>query len=167
MTNQPPPALQAASSGSKTNNWCIAHGVTACTACTLNPSTCGPDHTGDQDQVGCGQYGVTGMHYDTCPNRIPTHRELVTELFQHFATGEKGHPGRPCIRTHWINESTVTRWATQLQALREVTGDGPAGRERIAELEAEVADLRAQLATAHTVLGEHVIASYQATGRSA
>jgi len=47
---------------------CVAHGKKVCSLCTLNPSTCGSGQAGIQ--VGCGTYASTGMHWDTCPNRV-------------------------------------------------------------------------------------------------
>ena len=43
---------------------CVAHGRTACEACSRNPSTC-VDGYGE-----CSVYARTGMHWDTCANRI-------------------------------------------------------------------------------------------------
>lgn len=45
---------------------CAAHGIPRCTACSRNPGNCG-NESGD---VGCATYGDTGMHWDTCPNRV-------------------------------------------------------------------------------------------------
>lgn len=43
---------------------CSAHGDNACLMCARNPGDCVTD-------VGsCGMYVSTGMHWDTCPNRI-------------------------------------------------------------------------------------------------
>ncbi len=44
---------------------CSAHGQKLCIDCARNPSTCARD-----DNSGCGMYSSTGMHWDTCPNRI-------------------------------------------------------------------------------------------------
>ena len=44
---------------------CPAHGKTFCYACHRNPSTCA-----DPDRPSCGYWLATGMHWDTCPNRI-------------------------------------------------------------------------------------------------
>ena len=45
---------------------CPAHGARYCTACARNPGDCvGELHVG-----GCGYWGATGMHWDTCPNRL-------------------------------------------------------------------------------------------------
>lgn len=45
---------------------CVAHGNNSCWQCSLNPSTCAqPGET-----PGCGEYAVTGMHWDSCPNRV-------------------------------------------------------------------------------------------------
>jgi hypothetical protein len=46
---------------------CTAHGEQACGLCTLNPSTCNTP-----GEVGCATYSETGMHWDTCPNRVVT-----------------------------------------------------------------------------------------------
>lgn len=53
------------------NAKCSAHGDPLCTRCARNPSTCAPDDDGDERHgSGCGVYSSTGMHWDTCPNRI-------------------------------------------------------------------------------------------------
>jgi len=44
---------------------CSAHGDPLCTRCARNPSSC----VGGEF-AGCGTYSATGMHWDTCPNRI-------------------------------------------------------------------------------------------------
>lgn len=44
---------------------CVAHGVQFCASCHRNPAYCM-----GSDSVGCGRYSGTGMHWDTCPNRI-------------------------------------------------------------------------------------------------
>jgi hypothetical protein len=47
---------------------CPAHGQRLCIDCARNPSTCfSMTNAGDS---GCGSYTATGMHWDTCPNRI-------------------------------------------------------------------------------------------------
>jgi hypothetical protein len=43
---------------------CTAHGRRACAECSAHPGDCLSD-TG-----GCGMYVATGMHWDTCPNRV-------------------------------------------------------------------------------------------------
>lgn len=45
---------------------CVAHGRAACQNCHLTKPG-GLDNDGDC--TGCGTYGSTGMHWDTCPNR--------------------------------------------------------------------------------------------------
>lgn len=45
---------------------CVAHGNNSCWQCSLNPSTC----TQPGETPGCGEYAVTGMHWDSCPNRV-------------------------------------------------------------------------------------------------
>lgn len=45
---------------------CPAHGDPLCTRCARNPSSC----AGDDEMAGCGTYAASGMHWDTCPNRI-------------------------------------------------------------------------------------------------
>lgn len=43
---------------------CSAHGDRMCGQCAQNPSTCAePDGQ-------CGTWLTTGMHWDTCPNRV-------------------------------------------------------------------------------------------------
>ncbi|MFI5687859.1 hypothetical protein [Streptomyces sp. NPDC051636] len=44
---------------------CPAHGDHQCAACHRNPSSCN-----DRDYVECGYWSSTGMHWDTCSNRI-------------------------------------------------------------------------------------------------
>jgi hypothetical protein len=48
---------------------CSAHGQSLCIKCARNPSTCTLREDGDYSN-GCGHYSTTGMHWDTCPNRI-------------------------------------------------------------------------------------------------
>lgn len=43
---------------------CSAHGEMACDLCSLNPGSCATD------SWQCTTYRETGMHWDTCPNRI-------------------------------------------------------------------------------------------------
>lgn len=43
---------------------CSAHGDNACWRCARNPASCASE-TGS-----CSTYATTGMHWDTCPNRI-------------------------------------------------------------------------------------------------
>ena len=43
---------------------CSAHGDNACWRCARNPGNCVAE-TGS-----CSMYSETGMHWDTCPNRI-------------------------------------------------------------------------------------------------
>lgn len=45
---------------------CTAHGTERCERCHRNPSTCAKDGRSS----GCSVYAETGMHWDTCPNRI-------------------------------------------------------------------------------------------------
>jgi hypothetical protein len=48
---------------------CVAHGDRFCELCSLNPANCaGPD--GD-----CGIWIESGMHWDTCRNRIRPERK--------------------------------------------------------------------------------------------
>lgn len=53
---------------------CSAHGQSLCVLCARNPGTCGddPDSEGFDHTRGrgCGVWSETGMHWDTCPNRI-------------------------------------------------------------------------------------------------
>lgn len=50
---------------------CVAHGDERCTWCAQNPSGCA---AGADPSLpwGCDLYATTGMHWDTCPNRIRT-----------------------------------------------------------------------------------------------
>lgn len=43
---------------------CPAHGDAYCRSCAANPGSCG-GHDGE-----CGYWFKTGMHWDTCPNRV-------------------------------------------------------------------------------------------------
>lgn len=43
---------------------CSAHGANLCVYCARNPGSC-VEPTG-----GCSMWSETGMHWDTCPNRI-------------------------------------------------------------------------------------------------
>lgn len=47
---------------------CPAHGDPLCVACARNPSYC--TEMQNAGQGGCGFYSTSGMHWDTCPNRI-------------------------------------------------------------------------------------------------
>lgn len=42
---------------------------------------------------------------------------LADDLLAMFATGEKGHPGRPCVRTGWIDEDAIARLRERRAAL--------------------------------------------------
>lgn len=44
-------------------NRCSAHGQSLCVLCARNPGDCA---TGSS----CEMWSVTGMHWDTCPNRV-------------------------------------------------------------------------------------------------
>lgn len=44
---------------------CPAHGQHLCLMCARNPSDCATS-----DTPSCGFYSSTGMHWDTCPNRV-------------------------------------------------------------------------------------------------
>lgn len=50
------------------NAKCPAHGEPLCIHCARNPASCGDETHGGTP--GCSFYGETGMHWDTCPNRI-------------------------------------------------------------------------------------------------
>ncbi len=43
---------------------CPAHGRHFCQPCHANPGSC------TSDMGGCGYWSATGMHWDTCPNRM-------------------------------------------------------------------------------------------------
>lgn len=45
---------------------CPAHGARYCRPCRRNPGNCA--HA--TEVGGCGYWFATGMHWDTCPNRI-------------------------------------------------------------------------------------------------
>lgn len=47
---------------------CSAHGQSLCVLCARNPGDCDPGHGGSGQS--CGMWAETGMHWDTCPNRI-------------------------------------------------------------------------------------------------
>ncbi|MFI6332932.1 hypothetical protein ACIBBG_32075 [Micromonospora chersina] len=40
---------------------------------------------------------------------------LVGEILRHFT--QRGHPGRPCLRTGWIQEETANGWRERLATL--------------------------------------------------
>lgn len=44
---------------------CPAHGRSRCAVCSLNPGSCAGGSS-----PGCGYWAATGMHWDTCPNRV-------------------------------------------------------------------------------------------------
>lgn len=46
---------------------CPAHGQSLCIMCARNPNTCETS-----DSPPCGYYSLSGMHWDTCANRIDT-----------------------------------------------------------------------------------------------
>lgn len=46
------------------NSRCAAHGDALCVSCARNPGSC------VSEMGGCSIYSVSGMHWDTCPNRI-------------------------------------------------------------------------------------------------
>lgn len=45
---------------------CTAHGRNLCVSCARNPGDCAENEV----QSGCSVYAGTGMHWDTCPNRL-------------------------------------------------------------------------------------------------
>jgi hypothetical protein len=45
---------------------CVAHGRSLCVACARNPGDCANEYGPNS----CSVYGSTGMHWDTCPNRV-------------------------------------------------------------------------------------------------
>lgn len=50
---------------------CPAHGQPRCAHCHRNPSTCAPTGRGEtRSHDGCDFYAATGMHWDTCANRV-------------------------------------------------------------------------------------------------
>lgn len=55
---------------------CSAHGCGPCDLCSLNPADCA------EPNGSCGYYRETGMHWDTCPNRIRGYEEAVQRLMQ-------------------------------------------------------------------------------------
>lgn len=60
---------------------CSAHGNTACDLCSLNPGDCAEAYGP------CGIYLETGMHWDTCPNRIRSYEDAVERLLRHDIDG--------------------------------------------------------------------------------
>lgn len=75
---------------------CAAHGDTACDLCSLNPADCA-DPEGP-----CSFYRDTGMHWDSCPNRIRSYADAVARLHRvdggpQFGIVYKfGREGDPC-----------------------------------------------------------------------
>ncbi|MFJ5984233.1 hypothetical protein [Lentzea sp. NPDC092896] len=53
----------------------------------------------------------------TAGERATAATALADELLAMFATGEKGHPGKPYVRTGWIDEATITRLRERRAAL--------------------------------------------------
>jgi hypothetical protein len=51
------------------NSKCPAHGDPLCIQCARNAGECGGEPV-EGTHPGCSFYGATGMHWDTCPNRI-------------------------------------------------------------------------------------------------
>lgn len=47
---------------------CSAHGQSLCVLCARNPGDCAPGRDGSGQS--CRMWMETGMHWDTCPNRI-------------------------------------------------------------------------------------------------
>jgi hypothetical protein len=58
---------------------CSGHGREACEICSLNPASCA-DGYGE-----CIAYSQTGMHWDTCPNRISTYDKAIKYIQQQEA----------------------------------------------------------------------------------
>lgn len=55
---------------------CPAHGEPGCDLCSLNPGLC-------EEGIGeCDYYRDTGMHWDTCPNRIRSYEKAVKRLIR-------------------------------------------------------------------------------------
>lgn len=50
--------------------------------------------------------------------RIAVLERTLDEVLGQFT--RKGHPGMPCLKTHWIREDTVRQWRDVLNARREV-----------------------------------------------
>lgn len=114
---------------------CTHHGVEACPACSTNPGSCGDP---DAAQAGCGYYAATGMHWDTCPNRIDEPLgdclESVlrrTSQKQGRIEGMTGHGGplrREDERSLWLNYAFVGK------LVRDPVGVLAAARERLQHL---------------------------------
>jgi hypothetical protein len=74
---------------------CAAHNDTDCDLCTLNPADCAADGS-------CDMYLTTGMHWDSCPNRIRSYADAVARLHRvdggpQFGIVYKfGREGDPC-----------------------------------------------------------------------
>lgn len=49
--------------------------------------------------------------------RLTAATALADDLLAMFATGEKGHPGRPCVRSRWIDEAAIERLRERRAAL--------------------------------------------------
>lgn len=47
---------------------CTAHGRNLCVSCARNPGDCAQGY--NKQGSGCSVYEDTGMHWDTCPNRL-------------------------------------------------------------------------------------------------
>ncbi|MGJ3230100.1 hypothetical protein ACQEUV_32920, partial [Micromonospora aurantiaca (nom. illeg.)] len=46
---------------------------------------------------------------------------LVGEILRYFT--ERGHPGRPCLRTSWVREETANGWRQRLAELTRPPDD--------------------------------------------
>lgn len=49
---------------------CSAHGQSLCVLCARNPGSCADGGESVGAARGCGMWAATGMHWDTCPNRM-------------------------------------------------------------------------------------------------
>lgn len=83
---------------------CVAHGVPTCATCTLNPAECASQADG-----GCSTYRDTGMHWDTCPNRV----SAITDNGQwKLTTGDiidpPGQSTAEPVDTEGISDETLT-----------------------------------------------------------
>lgn len=62
---------------------CSAHGAMACELCSLNPGSCATE------AWECEMWRETGMHWDTCPNRIRGYAGALTYFARKLADQDK------------------------------------------------------------------------------
>lgn len=129
--------------------YCPAHGDTACTWCAQTT----PGGLTDGGCRGCEYYALTGMHWDTCPHRVPTAPpipvdpdtdppldEIPADLnVVYLANGERCTRGLPDGTDRWVRYVALPErdflneygpvWATPGGDHRTAIADDMADRE--------------------------------------